>query len=65
MTVHRTRRLEQLLGASPAEATYDPVRTLVANQIPEAFDLDYKRDLYGNTEPLPCATTKEVVDVDD
>jgi len=46
----RSARLEQVLGASLDRVTAAQVRDLVANEVPEAFDLDYKREMYGRTD---------------
>ncbi|GAA2815293.1 ATP-binding protein [Nonomuraea dietziae] len=53
MTVLRSPRLEALLGRNLIDQgvlEYAHLQLLVDGQIPEAEDLDYKRDLYGNSE---------------
>ncbi|WP_046469473.1 AlbA family DNA-binding domain-containing protein [Allosalinactinospora lopnorensis] len=47
MATLRSARLERLLGAAIAEATYEHVCSLVDNSVVESFDLDYKAQLYG------------------
>lgn len=46
----RSSRLEQVLGVPLNQVTAAHVRGLVANEVPEAFDLDYKREMYGRTD---------------
>ncbi|MFJ5217153.1 helix-turn-helix domain-containing protein [Streptomyces sp. NPDC088354] len=48
MVTYRSARLERLLGAPVAEAQHSHVLGLIAGAVPEDFDLDYKRELYGN-----------------
>jgi hypothetical protein len=50
MVALRSRRLQTLLGASLDELRYEHLEALVANHVPEAFDLDFKRELYGNAD---------------
>jgi hypothetical protein len=52
MVALRSRRLETLLGMSldDLEGGYENVKELVDHGASEAFDLDFKRDLYGNGE---------------
>ncbi|KIH99597.1 hypothetical protein LP52_06950 [Streptomonospora alba] len=59
MTTLRSARLEALIGNGVAEATYANVLFLVTNNVPENFDLDYKRDLYERTDAgkRECAPT--------
>ena len=45
--VLRSGRLEQVFGVHVDELTAEVMASLVANAIPEAFDLDYKLALYG------------------
>lgn len=48
--VLRSGRLEQVFGARVEELTGEVMASLVANAVPEAFDLDYKETLYGRTD---------------
>lgn len=50
VTALRSRRLETLLGAQLDAVTYQQVSAIVTNQVPEAFDLDFKQALYGNAD---------------
>lgn len=47
MTALRSRRLESVLGAPLDALTSDHIRGLVTATVQEAFDLDFKRTLYG------------------
>ncbi len=46
----RSRRLETLLGARIEDVTFAQVSDLVSNQVVEAYDLDFKAQLYGRTD---------------
>jgi hypothetical protein len=46
----RSRRLETLLGASLDALTAAHLRGLVEVHLPEAFDLDFKKALYGSSD---------------
>jgi hypothetical protein len=50
MVALRSRRLQTVLGASLDELRYEHLEALVTNHVPEEFDLDFKRELYGNTD---------------
>ncbi|MHA6966693.1 AlbA family DNA-binding domain-containing protein [Glutamicibacter bergerei] len=50
MSILRSRRLESVFGASFDHVTADNIRSLVSNGVTEEFDLDFKRELYGNTD---------------
>lgn len=50
MSLLRSARLERLLGTPVSEATYDHVQVLIDNNVPESFDLDYKKTLYGRSD---------------
>lgn len=52
MVALRSRRLETLLGMSldDLDDGYENIKGLVDHSVSEAFDLDFKRDLYGNSE---------------
>jgi hypothetical protein len=50
MVALRSRRLETLLGASLDALGYQHLEGLVTEQVSEAFDLDFKKELYGNGE---------------
>ena len=46
----RSRRLEDVLGGSLEDLTYERVERLVAGGVAEAFDLDFKQALYGTSD---------------
>lgn len=46
----RSRRLESVLGAPVDKLKASDIRALPANQVTEAFDLDFKATLYGSTD---------------
>ncbi len=50
MSSFRSRRLESVLGASVDAVTSENVRGLVASQVPESHDLDFKQGLYERTD---------------
>lgn len=50
MAMLRSRRLEGIFGADLDKVTAAHVRSLVAGQVGEAFDLDFKGQLYGSSE---------------
>ena len=50
MVALRSRRLESLFGAPLDALTSEHVRGLVTATVQEAFDLDFKRTLYGRTD---------------
>lgn len=50
MAALRSARLEALLGARLEQVDYAQLMTLVSNQIAEAFDLDFKSELYGSSD---------------
>jgi predicted HTH transcriptional regulator len=50
MVALRSARLEALLGSSLEQVQYPQLMTLIANQVPEAFDLDYKSEMYGSSD---------------
>ncbi len=50
MVALRSSRLEALFGGQLEHVQYPQIRTLIDNQIPEAFDLDYKSELYGSSD---------------
>ncbi|MDT3446197.1 ATP-binding protein [Pseudofrankia sp. BMG5.37] len=47
MALLRSRRLETIFGKTADALTYADVAQLVDGAVPEADDLDYKRDVYG------------------
>ncbi|MGH7744920.1 MAG: AlbA family DNA-binding domain-containing protein [Candidatus Dormibacteria bacterium] len=47
MVVFRSRRLESVFGAPLDALTSEHVKSLVTSNVQEAFDLDFKRPLYG------------------
>jgi len=46
----RSRRLEAVLGAPADELSAGDIEALAVNRVPEAFDLDFKGTLYGNSD---------------
>ncbi|MEP7247901.1 MAG: ATP-binding protein [Gammaproteobacteria bacterium] len=50
MVALRSRRLDSLFGAQLDQLTDLHIRSLVANSVAEAFDLDFKQELYRNTD---------------
>lgn len=50
MVALRSRRIESLLGARLEDVKPKHLHALVSDQVPEAFDLDFKAELYGNGE---------------
>jgi hypothetical protein len=50
MVAFQSRRIRELLGARLEEARYLHFMSLVSNKVAEAFDLDFKAEVYGNAE---------------
>jgi hypothetical protein len=50
MVALRSARLEALLGSRLGEVNYPALMALVSSQVPEAFDLEFKSELYGSSE---------------
>jgi hypothetical protein len=50
MVAFRSHRLERLLGGRIDEVDHAAIAALVAAEVPEAVDLDFKRDLYGGSD---------------
>jgi hypothetical protein len=50
MVALRSARLEALLGSSLELVQHAELMTLVSNQVPEAFDLDFKSEMYGSSD---------------
>ncbi|HZL06628.1 MAG TPA: ATP-binding protein, partial [Coriobacteriia bacterium] len=50
MALLRSRRLEAVLGAPVDELSASDLEVLAGNRVPEAFDLDFKGTLYGNSD---------------
>jgi hypothetical protein len=50
MVALRSRRLEALLGTPLDDLRYEHVEALMTNHVSEAFDLDFKATLYGNSD---------------
>jgi predicted HTH transcriptional regulator len=50
MVALRSARLEALLGSRLEQAKHPQLMTLVSNQVAEAFDLDFKSELYGSSD---------------
>ncbi len=50
MVALRSRRLEDVLGGSLEDLTFERVERLVAGGVTEAFDLDFKQALYGTSD---------------
>ena len=61
MTAFQSRRIRELLGTTLEAAQYPDYLTLVSNKIPEAFDLDFKAELYGNSDSAKRALAGDVV----
>lgn len=49
MVALRSARLEALLGSPIELVQHADLMALISNQVPEAFDLDYKSEMYGPT----------------
>src|SRR5690348_6346497 len=60
MVALRSRRLETILGTPLDDLQYHHLEGLVTNHVPEAFDLDFKRELYGNTDKDKLALAGDV-----
>src|SRR5690242_8893342 len=50
MVALRSARLEALLGTRIEQVQHADLMTLVSDLVPEAFDLDYKSEMYGLTD---------------
>jgi hypothetical protein len=50
MVALRSRRLERLFGARLDAVLHAQVADLVTNSVTEAYDLDFKAELYGNSD---------------
>ncbi|MEQ7127434.1 ATP-binding protein [Actinopolymorpha sp. B11F2] len=50
MVALRSRRLERLLGARIDAVSHAQIADLVTNAVTEAYDLDFKAELYGNAD---------------
>jgi hypothetical protein len=50
MVALRSARLEALLGTRLDEVPHSAVMTLISNQVPEAFDLDFKSEMYDSSD---------------
>ena len=50
MVALRSARLEALLGCRLERVPYSAVTTLINNQVAEAFDLDFKSEMYGSSD---------------
>jgi len=50
MALLRSRRLETVLGAPVDELSARNIEVLAGNGVSEAFDLDFKGTLYGNSD---------------
>jgi hypothetical protein len=50
MVALRSRRLETLFGVTLDDLAPAHIQSLVTNQVSEEFDLDFKRELYGNRD---------------
>lgn len=48
MVALRSRRLEQIFGSPLGDVTHKQLRELVVNGVTEAYDLDFKGELYGH-----------------
>ncbi|MDX2974573.1 AlbA family DNA-binding domain-containing protein [Kribbella solani] len=50
MVALRSRRLETLFGVTLDALASEQIQSLVTNEVAEEFDLDFKRELYGNKD---------------
>jgi hypothetical protein len=50
MVALRSARLEALLGSDLEQVQYSQLMTLITNQVAEAFDLDFKSEMYGSSD---------------
>jgi len=50
MVALRSARLEALLGSRLEQVQYSQLMTLISNQVAEAFDLDFKSEMYGSSD---------------
>jgi len=50
MVALRSARLEALLGSRLEDIQYSAVTTLISSQVAEAFDLDFKSEMYGSSD---------------
>src|SRR5215813_11646747 len=50
MVALRSARLEALLGSDLEQVQYSQLMTLISNQVAEAFDLDFKSEMYGSSD---------------
>jgi hypothetical protein len=50
MVALRSARLEALLGSRLEDVRYSAVTTLISSQVAEAFDLDFKSEMYGYSD---------------
>ena len=50
MVALRSARLEALLGSRLEQVQHSAVMTLISNQVAEAFDLDFKSEMYGSSD---------------
>lgn len=60
MAALQSRRIRELLGTALEAAQYAEYMTLVSNKVPEAFDLDYKAELYGGSDSAKRALAGDV-----
>lgn len=60
MSVPRMLRLEQLLGAAPADLTWEHLNQMVSGRVLEAVDLEFKREHYGNSDASKRELAKDV-----
>jgi hypothetical protein len=50
MVALRSARLEALLNSRLEQVRHSQLMTLIDNQVPEAFDLDFKSEMYGTSD---------------
>jgi Schlafen, AlbA_2 len=50
MVALRSARLEALLGSRLEQVQYSQLMTLISDKVPEAFDLDFKSEMYGSSD---------------
>ncbi|MCF1597339.1 AlbA family DNA-binding domain-containing protein [Streptomyces muensis] len=60
MAALRSTRLERLLGVPVSDATHAHVHALINGAVPEDYDLDFKRELYGRNDAAKRALCGDV-----
>jgi Putative DNA-binding domain len=60
MVALRSARLEAVFGSRLGEVQFAQIQTVIDNQVPESFDLDFKSELYANDEKGKHASAVDV-----